>query len=157
MVLAIAGALWLLPESRSARPGRIDALGVLLSGGGTAAARVRRQGPRQARPVLRRWRLVAIGAIAVAVFVRRSLRQPAPMLDVRLFANPVLRAGVVAALASSIAMIAVLFVGSQWLQIVVGWGPLRAGVALLPARGRRDDRHPVRARRWPRARVRGSS
>jgi DHA2 family multidrug resistance protein-like MFS transporter len=29
-------------------------------------------------------------------------------------------------------MIAVLFVGSQWLQVVVGWGPLRSGLALLP-------------------------
>ena len=45
------------------------------------------------------------------------------MLDVRLFANPVLRAGVVAALASSAAMVAVLFIGSQWLQLVEWLGP----------------------------------
>ncbi len=43
-----------------------------------------------------------------------------------------LRAGVVAALASSAAMVAVLFVGSQWLQLVEGWSPLQSGVALLP-------------------------
>lgn len=132
MVFAIAGALWLLPESRSARPGRIDAPGVLLSGGGTALLVYAVKDLGKHGPSTLALALVAIGAVAVAVFVRRSLRQPAPMLDVRLFAIPVLRAGVVAALASSIAMIAVLFVGSQWLQIVVGWGPLRSGVALLP-------------------------
>lgn len=132
MVLAIAGAVWLLPESRSARPGRIDALGVLLSGGGTALLVYAVKDLGKHGPSFITLGMVAVGAIAVAVFVRRSLHQPAPMLDVRLFASPVLRAGVVAALASSIAMIAVLFVGSQWLQVVVGWGPLRSGVALLP-------------------------
>ena len=132
MVIAIAGALWLLPESRSARPGRIDAPGVLLSGGGTALLVYAVKDLGKHGPSLTAVALVVVGTVAVAVFVRRSLHQSAPMLDVRLFANPVLRAGVVAALASSIAMIAVLFVGSQWLQIVVGWGPLRSGVALLP-------------------------
>ena len=132
MVVAIVGALWLLPESRSARPGRIDALGVLLSGGGTSVLVYAVKHLGKHGPSVTALTMIVIGAIAVAWFVRRSLRQTAPMLEVRLFANPVLRAGVVAALASSIAMIAVLFIGSQWLQLVVGWGPLRSGVALLP-------------------------
>jgi MFS transporter, DHA2 family, multidrug resistance protein len=132
MLVAIAGGLWLLPESRSARPGRIDALSVLLSGGGTAVLVYAVKDLGKHGPSLAPLALIVIGAIALTVFVRRSLQQSAPMLDVRLFAIPVLRAGVVAALASSISMIAVLFVGSQWLQIVVGWGPLRSGVALLP-------------------------
>lgn len=132
MVVAIAAGLWLLPENRSARPGRIDALGVLLSGGGTAVLVYGVKHLGKDGPSIPTLVLLAIGAIAVGMFVRRSLRQSAPMLDVRLFANPVLRAGVVAALASSIAMMAMLFVGSQWLQVVVGWGPLQAGLALLP-------------------------
>lgn len=132
MVIAIAGALWLLPESRSARPGHIDALGVLLSGGGTALLVYAVKHLGKHGLTLTALAMIVIGAIAVAIFVRRSLRQTAPMLEVRLFADPVLRAGVVAALASSISMIAVLFIGSQWLQIVVGWGPLKSGVALLP-------------------------
>ena len=132
MIIAIAGGLWLLPESRSARPGRIDALGVLLAGGGTSVLVYAVKHLGKHGPSFTTLALIVIGAIAVAVFVRRSLGQSEPMLDVRLFASPVLRAGVIAALASSIAMIAVLFVGSQWLQVVVGWGPLHSGVALLP-------------------------
>lgn len=75
---------------------------------------------------------MALGAALLTSFVRRSLAQVDPMLAVSLFRRPVFRAGVVAALAASITMMALLFVGSQWLQLVQGWGPLLAGVALLP-------------------------
>src|SRR3712207_8046012 len=36
------------------------------------------------------------------------------------------------ALASSTVMMGLLLIGSQWLQLVQGWGPLLAGTALLP-------------------------
>lgn len=132
MVAAIGLGGWLLRENRSARPGRIDALGVLLSAGGLtafvyAAKQLGKHGPSV--PTLL---LLAAGAGALALFVRNALASDRPMLDVRLFGQPVLRAGVVAALASSAALAAVLFVGSQWLQLVEGWSPLRSGLALLP-------------------------
>ena len=132
MVVAIGAGLWLLRENRSARPGRIDALGVLLSAGGMTALvyavkQLGKHGPSVSTLVL-----LAAGAAAMTVFVRHCLRSSHPMLDVRLFGHPVLRAGVIAALASSVAMVSVLFVGAQWLQLVEGWSPLRSGVALLP-------------------------
>lgn len=73
-----------------------------------------------------------LGLGMLATFVRRCLHQAEPMLAVRLFANPVFRAGVLTALVSSMVMVALLFVGSQWLQLVEGWSPLVTGVALLP-------------------------
>jgi DHA2 family multidrug resistance protein-like MFS transporter len=132
MVVAIAAALWLLRENRSQRPGRIDAVGVLTSAGGLtalvyAAKQLGKHGPSVPTLVL-----LVLGAAALAAFVRLSLRSDRPMLDVRLFRQPVLRAGVIAALASSAAMAAVLFVGSQWLQLAEGMSPLRSGFALLP-------------------------
>ncbi|MGF9753740.1 MFS transporter [Microvirga sp. 0TCS3.31] len=132
MVVAIVAAAWLLRENRSARPGRIDLVGVLLSAGGMtavvyAAKQLGKHGPEVLTLVL-----LAMGAGMLAAFARKALTSDRPMLDVRLFAEPVLRAGVVAALASSSAMAAVLFVGSQWLQLVEGWSPLEAGLALLP-------------------------
>ena len=132
MVVALGAAAWLLRENRSANPGRIDAVGVLLSAGGMTAfvyavKQLGKHGPTAPSLVL----LVA-GTIALASFVRHCLASDRPMLDVRLFRQPVLRAGVLAALASSAAMIAVLFVGSQWLQLVEGWSPLGSGLALLP-------------------------
>lgn len=132
MVVAIAAGLVLLPESRSERPGRIDPAGVVLSVGGMVALvfGIKEVGKHGLDPVA--LACLVVGAALLAAFVRRSLRQRDPMLAVSLFAHPLFRAGVVAALASSITMMALLFVGSQWLQLVVGWGPLLAGVALLP-------------------------
>ncbi|QKE83337.1 MFS transporter [Arthrobacter sp. NEB 688] len=132
MVLAIGAALRLLPENRSQRPGRIDAAGVLLSAGGMTAVVYAAKQLGKHGPTLPTLVLLVVGVAALAVFARRSLASDRPMLDVRLFGQPVLRAGVVAALASSAAMASVLFVGSQWLQLVEGWSPLESGVALLP-------------------------
>lgn len=132
MLVAIVAALWLLRENRSRVPGRIDTFGVLLSAGGMtalvyAAKQLGKHGPTAPNLVL-----LALGLAALTAFVRLSLASDRPMLDVRIFGQPVLRAGVIAALASSAAMTAVLFVGSQWLQLVEGWSPLVSGVALLP-------------------------
>ncbi|WP_210651435.1 MFS transporter [Nocardioides sp. SYSU D00065] len=132
MVVAIGAAAWLLRENRSPRPGRIDAMGVVLSAGGLtafvyAAKQLGKHGPTLPTVVL-----LLVGVAALVAFTRTALASERPMLDVRVFAKPVLRAGVVAALASSAAMAAVLFVGSQWLQLVQGWAPLEAGLALLP-------------------------
>lgn len=132
MVLGVAFGVWLLPESRSARPGRIDPFGVVLTVAGmvTMVYGVKELGKDGFSGVT----LVCVvaGMTMLALFVRRSLRQDAPMLAVSLFRSRTFRGGVVAALASSIAMMALLFVGSQWLQLVEGHGPLLAGVALLP-------------------------
>ncbi|MBS2939962.1 MFS transporter [Nocardioides sp. J2M5] len=132
MVVAIVAGLWLLRESRSARPGRVDATGVVLSAGGMTAAVYAVKQLGKHGPTLPTVGLLALGVAALALFVHRSLRSDRPMLDVRLFRQPVLRAGVVAALASSALMATVLFTGSQWLQLVEGMSPLRAGLALLP-------------------------
>lgn len=132
MVVAIVAGLWLLPESRSDRPGRIDPAGVILTMGGMVALVYGVKSIGKDGADLGALGLVALGVALLTVFVRRSLRQDDPMLAVSLFGSRVFRAGVVAALASSVMMMALLFVGSQWLQLVQGYGALQAGLALLP-------------------------
>lgn len=132
MVVAFVAGRALLPESRSERPGRVDATGVLLSVGGMLAAvyavkHVGKEGLDLPTLVV-----LLAGVALLTAFVRRCRRQEDPMLAVGLFANPVFRAGVLTALVSSTVMIALLLVGSQWLQLVQGWSPLVAGLALLP-------------------------
>ncbi|MCE0535207.1 MFS transporter [Kineosporia rhizophila] len=131
LVAAVAG-IFLLPESRSERPARLDAVGVLLSVGGMV-------GIVYAIKHLSKYGLdvptVAVlvaGLLAMAAFVRRCLVQSEPMLAVGLFADPVFRSGVLSALSHSTVFMALLLVGSQWLQLVQGWSPLAAGAALLP-------------------------
>lgn len=132
MVVAIAAGLWLLPEHRSARPPRIDAAGVLLSiTGMTSFVFGVKHLAKEGLDLVGVASAVA-AVVLLTVFVRRCLRLPDPMLEVRLFKGRAFRAGVVAALATSTAMVALLFLGAQWLQLVHGWSPLQAGLALLP-------------------------
>lgn len=132
MVVAFLAGRVLLPESRSERPGRVDATGVLLSVAGMAATvyAIKHVGKSGVDPVT--VVVLLAGLALLTAFVRRCQAQPEPMLAVDLFANPVFRAGTLTALVTSTVMIALLFVGAQWLQLVQGWTPLIAGVALLP-------------------------
>ncbi|GAA5151320.1 quaternary ammonium compound efflux MFS transporter QacA [Nocardioides marinquilinus] len=132
MVVAFVAGRLLLPESRSERPGRLDLAGVLLSFGGMVALVHGIKDVGKHGPGLVGVATLVVGAFLLVIFVRRCLTQDDPMLAVRLFADRVFRAGVLTALASSAVMIALLLVGSQWLQVVQGWTPLVAGVALVP-------------------------
>ncbi|GAA4480478.1 MFS transporter [Rhodococcus olei] len=81
------------------------------------------------------WTLAAVGAIgAVAgwAFVRRQRTLDAPMLDLGLFARPAFTTAVLTNLLSIFAFAGVLFFGSQYLQLVLGYTPLEAGLLMLP-------------------------
>ena len=132
MAVAIVAGVAFLPESRSSRPGRLDPLGVALSIGGMVALVYAVKHLGHDGPTALGVSTAVAGAALLTVFARRCLRQDDPMLEVRLFTSRPFTAGIVAALATSAAMIALLLVGSQWLQLVQGWSPLRSGAALLP-------------------------
>lgn len=133
MVVAIIGAVVLLPSSRSARPAPLDPLATALSMVGMVALvyAIKQLGEHGVAPtgVL----ILAVGLVALTWFVRRCLSRPEPLLEVRLFGNRGFTAGVTGALTTSLAIAAVMLLGAQWLQLVEGFSPLEAGVALLPA------------------------
>lgn len=132
MVVAILAALVLLPESRSARPGRLDAVATVLSILGMVALvfAIKHVGKDGLDLTAVLTGVVAVGALTA--FVRRCLATPDPMLEIRLFGGRAFNAGVLTALCTSIALVASLLLVSQWLQLVQGWSPLQSGLALLP-------------------------
>jgi EmrB/QacA subfamily drug resistance transporter len=73
-----------------------------------------------------------IGLVATAVFVGWELRQPAPILDIRLFRKRGLSSGSVALLAWFGVQSGVFIVLYPYFQAVLGWSGLRATVALMP-------------------------
>jgi DHA2 family multidrug resistance protein-like MFS transporter len=73
------------------------------------------------------------GAAALILFVRRQLRLPAPLIDVRLFGNRAFSGVVAANLLSVLGLSGLVFFLSQFFQLVHGYGPLKAGLAELPA------------------------
>ncbi|MFD7732130.1 MFS transporter [Kitasatospora phosalacinea] len=134
MVLLLVFGAWLLPESRDPRPGRWDVLSVLLSMAGVIGVvygvkEFAVHGPERWTTPL----VFALGAAALAVFVRRQLRLETPLLDVRLFRDARFTAAVVSSLICLIGLSGVIFFMSQYLQLVRGYSPLHAGFAEMPA------------------------
>ncbi|MCK1812899.1 MFS transporter [Streptomyces sp. XM4011] len=134
MVAALVAGLFLLPEYRSPAPPRWDTAGTLAAMAGTTALvwSIKQFADEDFTDPLG-WAAFTGAALALAWFVRRCLRRPDPMLDLRLFRRPPFTAGVLAALTFMFAMGALLLLIAQWLQLVEGRSPLEAGLSLLPA------------------------
>ena len=75
---------------------------------------------------------LALGLVFAVAFVAWEWRASAPMVPMRLFASRPFAAGVAASLLFYAAMYGVLFLLPQFLQVTLGFGPLGAGVRLLP-------------------------
>jgi EmrB/QacA subfamily drug resistance transporter len=135
--IVVVGALataFIVPESRNPDPGKIDALGVLLSivglvlvvygiiQGGNTGSWVR---PDVLGPV-------AGGLAVLALFGWHETRISHPSLDVRLFRDPRLSASVGAIALVFFALAGVIFFISFYMQNVRGYSPLQAGLLTLP-------------------------
>ncbi|MEW2393433.1 MFS transporter [Streptomyces venezuelae] len=77
----------------------------------------------------------AAAVVLLAVWAVRELRREHPMLDPRLFAVPVVRAGAVGMALVFLGMFGLFYVNGQYLQYAKGYSPLGAGVRLLPMAG----------------------
>ncbi len=75
---------------------------------------------------------LAAGALFAAAFVAWELRTRSPMVPMRLFQSRAFSSGVAASLLFYAAMYGVLFLLPQFLQTALGYGPLGAGLRLLP-------------------------
>ncbi|SBS78761.1 Arabinose efflux permease family protein [uncultured Mycobacterium sp.] len=132
VVLVVGGAV-LLPELRNPIPGPWDLLGVGLSLAGILGlVYAAKQGVAHG---MHADIVVAglAGAAALTLFVRRQLKTPHPLIDVRLFSNRRFSGVVVTNTLTVLGPSALLYFLSQYLQLVEGYSPLQAGLAELPA------------------------
>ncbi|GAB2851126.1 quaternary ammonium compound efflux MFS transporter QacA [Actinocorallia aurea] len=132
MVVAVLAGLVLLPESRDPSPGRWDALGTVLSIAGMvglvyAIKHLFTDGPTASTALSG---VLAVGCLTW--FVRRCLRRPDPLLEVRLFRGGAFTSGTLAALTTSIGLAGAMLLLVQWMQLVEGYTPLQTGLAMLP-------------------------
>ena len=75
---------------------------------------------------------LAAGVLFAAAFVMWEQRARAPMVPMRLFQSRAFSAGMTASFLFYAAMYGVLFLLPQFLQTALGYGPLGAGLRLLP-------------------------
>src|SRR6266498_3309946 len=75
---------------------------------------------------------LAVGALLVWAFVAWELRARAPMLPVHFFRDRAFAAGNTAMFFTFASLFGAVFFNAQLLQVVLGYGPLDAGLRLIP-------------------------
>ncbi|QEV55484.1 MFS transporter [Streptomyces platensis] len=133
VVLAVAGGALLVPESRNTRPHRWDAAGAGMSamGLGTVVYAFQQLGEHDgSRPVV--WATGLLGVALLIGFVVRQRRISQPLLDVTQFADRWFSLSALCILGCYGAYTALLFLLTQRFQLLQGYSPLGAGLALMP-------------------------
>jgi MFS transporter, DHA2 family, multidrug resistance protein len=130
VLLVLAPAF--VPESRDPAPGRIDPLSIVLVMATMTPVVYGIKALAKSGPSTLALASIAVGLLAGTLFVRRQLRRPDPMLDVRLFARGTFSGAVLVNLLSVFSLVGFLFFVSQDVQLVLGLSPMEAGLALLP-------------------------
>jgi len=151
VAVALAGVLWVVPET--AEPGRrpLDAVGTVLVGGALVAiVDAIIEAPTRGWTGLETLAEAAMGLAALAIFVGWELRVEHPLIDLRVFSSRAFSAASGSITVTFFALFGSLFVFTQYLQLVHGYSPLSAGVRALPfafATGALSPLSPVLAKR----------
>ncbi|HSS10663.1 MAG TPA: MFS transporter, partial [Acidimicrobiales bacterium] len=133
VAVVIVGAYWLVPESRHPLAPRQDPIGALLSMAGLGIVL---WGVIEApshgwgsTPILV---ALTVGVATLAGFVAWELNCSSPMLDIGFFKNPRFTAASASITVMFFTLFGSLFVLTQYLQSVLGFGTLKAGAAVVP-------------------------
>lgn len=131
--LLLVTAPVLIPESKDPSPGRFD----LVSSGLSMTAML---------PSVYAMKMIAegglsvvvvaalgLGAVSARAFVRRQRQLAEPMIDTSLFASPRFRMAISGNMIACFGLAGSMLFIAQYLQLVTGMAPVRAGVQLLPA------------------------
>jgi EmrB/QacA subfamily drug resistance transporter len=132
IVLLIASRI-LLPSSKAADAPRLDPLGAVLSIIGFMAilwAIIEAPGMGWTSPKV--VMALSAGFLVLAAFIGWELHTEHPMLDIRFFRDRRFSAANIAITLVYFAMFGQMFVMSQYMQVILGYTPLRAGVLMMP-------------------------
>ncbi|MFE9368851.1 MFS transporter [Streptomyces sp. NPDC006711] len=131
--LGLVAVLALVPESKNPQGDRPDLLGALLSTiGMTGVVYAIISGPGHGWLSGQVLVPAAVGAVFLAAFVRWELSIEHPMLDMHFFRNQRFIGAVAGSILVAFGMGGSLFLLTQHLQFVLGYGPLEAGLRTAP-------------------------
>lgn len=131
-VAAIA-TLWFVPNHVNETTERVDFFGgatsLVLVGALTLAINI------VTEPSMRTlmWWMFGVAAVAGTAFVIRQLRTPMPLYDLRIASRSTFWVAATAGVIAFGALMGGMFVGQQYMQNVLGYTALEAGLATLPS------------------------
>jgi EmrB/QacA subfamily drug resistance transporter len=131
--LGLAAVVALVPESKNPQGDRPDLLGALLSTVGMALlvfAII--SGPEHGWASGRVLTAAGVAVVVLGVFAYWESRIPYPMLDLHFFRDRRFTGAVAGAVLITFGMGGALFLLTQHLQFVLGYGPLEAGLRTAP-------------------------
>ncbi|MGW0478685.1 MFS transporter [Nonomuraea sp. NPDC003214] len=131
-VLLVAGPL-LLPEYRAPDPGRLDLVSVVLSVVAALAATYGVKELAAGEPGPLAILALAAGLALAVVFIRRQRTVPAPLLDLKLFADRRFSGSLASLMLVILVGPGLGLLAGQYMQLVLGLSPLEAGLWTLPS------------------------
>ena len=133
VAIAIVGGRFAVPTSRDPHAPRLDPAGAGLSIVGLASLLYGIiEAPNYGWGSSRIVGAIAFGVAVLALFVLVEVRSSHPMLDVRFFTNPRFTAASLSVTVVYFGLFGFLFVRTQYLQDVLGYSPLQAGIRVAP-------------------------
>ncbi len=131
MIVLLVAAPLLVPEFKDPNPGKFDPLGVTLSiASMLAIVYAIKHGAQEGLDTATV--CAAVGGLGLGyLFVLRQMRARHPLIDVTLFAERAFGAAVLSQFLVIFALTGFSLYASQYLQLIVGLGPLAAGLWLL--------------------------
>ncbi|MCX4667635.1 MFS transporter [Streptomyces sp. NBC_01381] len=134
VILAIGLMIWLVPDSRDPKPGRIDLVGVGLSIVGLVLLvyGIIKGGQLADFTDPAVLATVAAGLAVLVVFVLHEKRSDHPSIDISYFKNRVFSAAISALALVFFALMGVTFFAVFYTQSVRGYSPLQTGLLMLP-------------------------
>ena len=131
-VALLAGAI-LVPSAKDDHEPGLDPVGALLSilGMGALIYAII-EAPTRGWLSTETFASFAVALAVLALFGAWELRTAEPMLDLRFFRNPQFAAATTSITLVFFVMFGMIFVLTQYLQLVLGYSPLEAGIRILP-------------------------
>jgi EmrB/QacA subfamily drug resistance transporter len=133
IMLAFVGGWFLVPKSKDPHQAKLDPPGAVLSSVGIAAlvyGLIEAPDKGWANPSTLVW--FAVAMVVLTLFVLWERRCDEPMLDMSFFRAPAYATGTGGMILLFMSMYGVMFMMTQYFQIVAGYSPLGASVRFLP-------------------------
>ena len=152
VIIGVIGIWFLVPESKDPKPSKLDPIGVVLSIIGLVALvfGIIRGGNSNEWLTLQAGGAIVLGVVFMVAFVLFERRSSHPAIDMSLFTNRVFSAGTIALSCAFFALMGSTFYLAYFLQVIRGYTPLAAGVALIAVAIAVMIAAPVSARLVPR-------